>query len=428
MSPLSFCLVTTFYPPFNFGGDGVQVRRTAAELAARGHRVKVVHAADSYRTLGGRAAGEIPSDPGVEVVAIETGMGAAAPLATHLSGRPLLNRRVLGRELAGPYDVLHFNNPSLIGGPAVLRMGRAKLRLYTAHEQWLLCPTHTLFKNNREVCTHPTCTSCSLAYRRPPQLWRSTSLLSASVTELDALIAPSRTSARLHERFGGTVRIAHIPHFVPHPPAAVRFRSGRPYFLFVGRHEPIKGLDQAIDAFRRRSSEDLLIAGEGPLTDELRRSAADLPHVHFLGWQDGEALDSLYRGALAVLVPTRGHEAFGLVPVEAFARGTPAIVHDFGALGEIASEARGGIAYRDDAELDEALEQIAASPALRARLGAEARAAYLSKFTPESHFRRYFGLIEDLAERRGEASLARLARASVHESEPEAHGPELVSL
>ena len=35
--PLRFCLVTTFYPPFNFGGDGIDVERLARALTARGH-------------------------------------------------------------------------------------------------------------------------------------------------------------------------------------------------------------------------------------------------------------------------------------------------------------------------------------------------------------------------------------------------------
>ena len=34
--PLNFCMVTTFYPPHSFGGDGMQVYRLSNELARRG--------------------------------------------------------------------------------------------------------------------------------------------------------------------------------------------------------------------------------------------------------------------------------------------------------------------------------------------------------------------------------------------------------
>ena len=47
--PLRFCMVTTFYPPYHFGGDGVFVYRLAEALAERGHLVDVIHSADAYR-------------------------------------------------------------------------------------------------------------------------------------------------------------------------------------------------------------------------------------------------------------------------------------------------------------------------------------------------------------------------------------------
>jgi glycosyltransferase involved in cell wall biosynthesis len=423
--PLRFCMVTTFYPPANFGGDGVQVQRLARALAVRGHEVTVVHAVDAFRALARRREEGVVDDPGVRVVPIETRTGSLAPLATHLTGRPLLSRRRLERALEGPFDVIHFHNPSLIGGPGVLGMGRGTLRLYTAHEQWLVCPTHVLWKNNREVCEKPTCTRCSLSYRRPPQLWRSGGHLQRALAHLDALIVPSRTSGRLHERFTGTVRIEHIPHFVPEPPAAGTSPQRRPYFLFVGRHERLKGLHKLIDAFRSRTSEDLLIAGTGPITNELRRAAIDLPHVRFLGWQDAEELDGLYRDALAVVVPTLGHESFGLVPVEGFARARPAIVHGFGALGELIDESGAGIAYRTARELAAALDRIAGDPSLRAALGQRGRAAYLAHWTEERHLQRYLALVEQLAAQRGASELEAAARAGPRAARPPAPEQEL---
>ena len=48
-------MVTTFYPPHHFGGDAMYVYRLSHELAERGHEVTVVHSADAFRALGGRA-------------------------------------------------------------------------------------------------------------------------------------------------------------------------------------------------------------------------------------------------------------------------------------------------------------------------------------------------------------------------------------
>jgi glycosyltransferase involved in cell wall biosynthesis len=250
------------------------------------------------------------------------------------------------------------------------------------------------------VCEKPDCWRCTLSYRRPPQPWRSTGLVERSLDHVDALLAPSRTTASLHDRFRDRVRIERLPHFIADPgdePApADAPGSGRPYFLYVGRLERIKGVATLLGAFRRRRSEDLVIAGDGPLADELRREAADLPHVRYAGWLEGAELDALYRGALATVVPTLGHESFPLVLLEAFARGRPALVRRFGALAELADESGAALAYSSEDELDDALGRLAGDAALRSELGARGRQAYLARWTPEAHLSAYLGLIEEL--------------------------------
>jgi len=47
--PLRFCMITTFYPPYNLGGDGIFVQRLSNALARRGHTVDVIHCIDAYR-------------------------------------------------------------------------------------------------------------------------------------------------------------------------------------------------------------------------------------------------------------------------------------------------------------------------------------------------------------------------------------------
>jgi len=40
--PLRFCMITTFYPPYNFGGDGAFVHYLSNELSKRGHHVDFI--------------------------------------------------------------------------------------------------------------------------------------------------------------------------------------------------------------------------------------------------------------------------------------------------------------------------------------------------------------------------------------------------
>ena len=412
MPPLRICMLTTFYPPWSFGGDGIQVQRLAHALADRGHDVTVVHSLEAYRAMAGGRAVEPPAEhPRVRLVHIDAGAGALSPLATQVTGRPLLARRAIARALEQGFDVLHFHNPSLLGGPDVLRMGSG-VKLYTLHEQWLICPTHVLWKDKREICVDPHCVRCQLVYRRPPQAWRHTAVVDRSVAALDALIAPSRTSARLHARFADRVHIAQIPHFIDDPPPGDAHEHRRPYFLYAGRLEPIKGVSGAVAAFRKRPREDLLVVGDGTLREQLEREASGLDNVRFLGWRQRDELSALYRGALAVIVPTLGHEAFGLVAAEAFAHGTPAVVPRFGALGELVEDSGGGLAYGCEDELQAALTTLAADVGERERLGRLGRAAFLARWTAGRHLERYLALIAAMAERRADDELAGRARAA----------------
>ena len=122
--PLRFCLPTTFYPPFNFGGDGIDVERLAHALTARGHHVTVVHEVDAYQSLAGKKPIAPPPANGIEVIGLRSRLGVVSPLLTQQTGRPIVHRRRLARLFRErPFDVVTFNNVSLVGGPGLLSFG-----------------------------------------------------------------------------------------------------------------------------------------------------------------------------------------------------------------------------------------------------------------------------------------------------------------
>jgi glycosyltransferase involved in cell wall biosynthesis len=410
-------MVTTFYPPYHFGGDAIYVHRLSNELARRGHSVTVVHDPEAFRVLGGRPGAPASRHAGVVVEPIRTGWPRSSPLVTYLTGRPGLKARQLERILGhGEFDVINFHNVSLIGGPEVLAYGEG-VKLYTMHEHWLVCPMHTLWKNNREVCERPTCTSCSLVYRRPPQLWRHTSLLRRRVQDVDLFLAPSRFTMETHRSRGFERPMRHLPPFVSRSeltsPATKTARRKRPYFLVVGRLERLKGVQKLLEVFRDYRGAELVIVGDGSLAPALRRQAADLPHVEFVGALPFEDLHSLYEKAIAVVVPSVGYETFGLVTIEAFARKTPAIVHDLGGLPEAVSDSGGGFIYRTDTELIEAMEKLRRSPELRDDLGRRGHESYLRRWTEVAHLDAYLGIIEELRDHHGGSSQKELRTISV---------------
>lgn len=425
MSALRFCFLTTFYPPYNFGGDGIGVQRLARALVRAGHHVTVVHDADAFHALapagrdgparhtenaGTRTPMAETEPAGLDVVTLRSRLGTASLLLTQQVGRPVINGRRIARLLReGRFDVINYHNISLIGGPGLLRYGSA-LKAYIAHEHWLVCPTHVLWRHGREVCTERECFRCQLSYRRPPQLWRHTGLLERRLRHVDLFIALSEFSRDKHHEFGFPREMSVLPHFLANdarPPLPARPHA-RPYFLFAGRLEKIKGLQDLLPQFAGEGPVDLLVAGEGDYGAELRSGAEGLSRVHFLGRVANETLTRYYQHAIALVVPSVGYETFGLTLLEAFRESTPVIARRLGSLTEIVEQSGGGVLFSTAAESRAAMERMASDTEYRATLAAAGRESFLARWTEEKIIPGYVALLRQAAQRKGDARLAHL--------------------
>lgn len=375
--------------------------RLCHELGKRGHEIDVLHCIDSYRSVSSTdPAVTFAEHPRVRRHELRSPFGRLAPLVSHQTGFPLLQSRRIHRLLAArPYDVIHFHNTSLFG-PGILSTPAAgdPVRFYTAHEHWLVCPTHVLWKYDGAPCRERECLKCILAHKRPPQLWRYTNLLARKSQSIDQFFAPSEFTARKHAELGFAKPVECLPYFLdrvdsdwqnpgPRP-------QERPYFLFVGRLELIKGLQELIEVWKEIHDWDLLVAGSGAYGDTLRAMAASNPRIRFLGPQPQQELGALYYHAIGCVVPSITFETFGIVCIEAFARKTPVIVHDLGGLSEVAQNSGGGLTYRDRGGLLNGIAALAGSPELRQSLGEKGYEAFLNKWTTEAHLKLYFGWIE----------------------------------
>jgi glycosyltransferase involved in cell wall biosynthesis len=153
-------------------------------------------------------------------------------------------------------------------------------------------------------------------------------------------------------------------------------RDGGPVrIVCVARLVPDKNVGALVDAVRGLDGVELVVAGTGPLEDELRRRAAGLP-VRFEGFVGPERLPELYRDADALaLVST--YEPFGVTMREGAAAGLPLIcTRTAGAAGDVAVDGENALLVdpRDAGEVAAAVRRIATEPDLRERLAKGSRA------------------------------------------------------
>jgi glycosyltransferase involved in cell wall biosynthesis len=423
-------MVATFYPPYNFGGDGIGIQRLCHGLVRRGHHVTVVHDADAYLTLARRQEpAPVEHPPGLEVVSLRSRLGAVSTLLTHQTGRPVVHRgRLFGLLAQGRFDVINYHNISLVGGPGVLRYGDA-LKLYMAHEHWLVCPSHVLWRHNRERCDRRECLRCVLRYRRPPQLWRYTGLLERELGHVDAFIAMSEFSRQKHREFGFARDMEVVPYFLPDS-GPVRDQlevdgaspHPRPYFLSVGRLEVIKGLDDVIPVFRHYQDADLLIVGDGEYAGALRAKAADLPNVRFLGRIAPDALRPYYQHALALIASSVCFETFGIVLIEAFREGTPVLGRRLGPFPEILEKAGAGLLFANEHELLDGMKTIQRDPALRREWRERAMRAFARHWSESAVIPRYLDVVRRAAERTGRQRIVEALSESTAVAAPDRVG------
>jgi len=132
------------------------------------------------------------------------------------------------------------------------------------------------------------------------------------------------------------------------------------YFLYVGNDKPHKNVDVLVDAFARIENASLVLTGGA--FDRFKSRE----RVIVSGFVDDGELAALYRGAIALVMPSR-EEGFGLPALEAMASGCAVITSNAAALVEITGDAALHV-EPDAASLAEAMARIASDESLRRAL------------------------------------------------------------
>lgn len=212
----------------------------------------------------------------------------------------------------------------------------------------------------------------------------------------DAVLANCTAEADQLQEFYDTSRdrIEIVPpgvehaFFSPGSQAGARWALGtdveRPLLLFVGRIQPLKGVDVAVEALARSERDDarLWIVGgasgsegdrEVARIERLIQDRDVVDRVEFHPPQPHHLLSTYYRAADVCLVPSRS-ESFGLVALEAAACGVPVVASAVGGLLTLVEHSRSGylVDGRDPDDYAAWIDTILGDPVLARRLSVSA--------------------------------------------------------
>ena len=346
------------------GGVQGQVLGLARTLRQRGVSATVLGPCDGP-----------PPEPGVISVGPSVSLaanGSVAPLALD----PPAIRRTLEALAATQPDVLHLHEP-LVPGPAL---------------------TALLAGNVPAVGTFHA------SGRVPAYVWLRPAVR-AVARRIGLRTAVSPEARALAERWlGGACQVlpngVEVERFAKAgelhlPPGDAERRA----IFFVGRHEPRKGLDVLLEAFRQLDRDAVLwVAGVGPNTSALTATAP--PGVEWLGRISDQELAQRLRAATVFCAPSLHGESFGVILLEAMAAGTPVVASDISGYRDVARQDKEAVLVPggDPAALAGGLRRVLDDATLAGRL-VEAGTARAATFSMERLAARYADLYETLLAR-----------------------------
>ena len=233
-------------------------------------------------------------------------------------------------------------------------------------------------------------------------VWRS--FITATLRKTDMVIALTAATQRWLEAQLGSERVRYLPNFVrleaQGTPPDRAGRAGPVQVLFVGWLLEAKGVRELLAAAKQLPDVRFTLVGpeEPRFTATLEAELRALgDRVRVLPAQPREEIFRLYREADVFVLPT-WREGFPNVVIEAMAAGLPVVATPVGAIPEAIEDGRSGllVPVRDANALEKALCRLIEDPALRAELGARARARVEAVFSFEAVVARLEAIYREL--------------------------------
>ncbi|HLY81475.1 MAG TPA: glycosyltransferase family 4 protein [Acidimicrobiales bacterium] len=347
---------------------------------------QVVGLAHALRNIGVDARVLGPCD-GPPPDASVTPLGDSVPLASNGSFAPiapdfpcaLRTIRALRDEA---FDVVHLHEP-LVPGPTL---------------------TALVFTDAPLIGTfHRAGESAIYRAMRPLARWAAARLSVRCAVSEDALATASEALGGSYELVFNGIELGRFAKAVPWP-------TEGPTILFVGRHEPRKGLAVLLDAMQYLGPDvRLWVASDGPQMAKLQSRSASDPRIEWLGRINEEEKARRLRAADVFCAPSLDGESFGVVLLEAMAASAAIVASDLPGYRNVARPGKDAVLIPpgDAVALAQAVSRVLEDSRLREQLVAsgECRAA---GFSMDHLAERYVELYERMVSDRRE--MGRVAR------------------
>lgn len=306
-------------------------------------------------------------------------------------------------------EIMHCTNTFPLISPAAYYAARAEgvAVVQSLRNYRLLCP-NTYFLRDGKVCED--CLGKSIPWPAIQHgCYRESRSASAVVTAMlgvhnrlstwsrvvDLFFCPSKfTYKKFIEAGYSEDKVVVKPNFVSPDPGPGSGRGG--YAVYVGRLSPEKDIRTLLTAWTQLKERlPLKIVGDGPLAD-LVLNAQENGNVEWLGHRTREEVLSVIGDAAFLVMPSVWYETFGRTIVEAFAKGTPVIASNLGAMAELVDNGRTGLRFEpgDPDDLVAKIRELLLDPTKLTRMRHAARAEFEQKFTAERNYEMLLGIYD----------------------------------
>lgn len=276
----------------------------------------------------------------------------------------------------------------------------------TAHDYKIISPNYGLFsKGTIDECTKPHRYYRAFVSKSIKNSYIASALCVVEAYLIRALqiyrkvvtcyVCPSEFMKQKLAEYGiDKQALVTLPNFVDISTSIDFQSSAHPYFLYVGRLSPEKGVCVLLEAFRDVSYH-LKVVGRGDV--RLLSAYEGCHNIEFLGYKDGEELERLRKDALALIVPSQSYENCPLTILETYAVARTVIASRIGGIPEIVQDGKTGYLFdpTNVKDLQNKVTLLMNNIPHTREMGKRAYEIARDVYSPEAHYQKLFILYKE---------------------------------